>query len=261
MTTALRTALAAAAFAIAAPAFAQATFYENDNFRGRSFTAERAEPSLSDRGFNDRASSIRIQGGRWQVCQDSGFSGPCVELQAGSYPSLRAMGLNDRVSSVRRIDDRDQRADGGDWHRRKGERLYEANVVAVRAVMGPPEQRCWTERQTVETDNRDARVPGAIIGGVIGGILGHQVGRGTGRDLATVGGVVAGAAIGSQAARNREGPVVSTQDVRRCADTPGSARTDYWDVVYNFRGQDHRVQMSAPPGPTVTVNRQGEPRA
>ena len=32
-------------------------------------------------------------------------------------------------------------------------------------------------------------------------------------------------------------------------------------VTYNFRGQDHRIQMANPPGPTVTVNRQGEPRA
>jgi hypothetical protein len=34
----------------------------------------------------------------------------------------------------------------------------------------------------------------------------------------------------------------------------------YWDVTYNFRGQEHRVQMSAPPGTTVTVNELGEPR-
>jgi len=39
------------------------------------------------------------------------------------------------------------------------------------------------------------------------------------------------------------------------------ARPAYWDVVYNFRGQQHRVQMTSPPGQTVTVNGAGEPRA
>jgi uncharacterized protein YcfJ len=37
-------------------------------------------------------------------------------------------------------------------------------------------------------------------------------------------------------------------------------RADYWDVTYEFRGDEHRVQLSAPPGRTVTVNAQGEPR-
>jgi hypothetical protein len=27
-----------------------------------------------------------------------------------------------------------------------------------------------------------------------------------------------------------------------------------------FRGQVHHVQMTEPPGPTITVNRDGEPR-
>jgi len=49
--------------------------------------------------------------------------------------------------------------------------------------------------------------------------------------------------------------------VQRCTNTPSATRPDYWDVTYNFRGQDHRVQMTTAPGPTVTVNDQGEPRA
>jgi uncharacterized protein YcfJ len=32
-------------------------------------------------------------------------------------------------------------------------------------------------------------------------------------------------------------------------------------VTYEFRGQQHRVQMARDPGRTVTVNRNGEPRA
>ena len=41
--------------------------------------------------------------------------------------------------------------------------------------------------------------------------------------------------------------------------TPG--RPEFWDVTYKFRGQEHRMQMTDPPGPTVTVNGLGEPRA
>ncbi len=41
----------------------------------------------------------------------------------------------------------------------------------------------------------------------------------------------------------------------------GQARAAYWDVTYNFRGQEHRVQLSRAPGRAITVNEQGEPRA
>jgi len=56
------------------------------------------------------------------------------------------------------------------------------------------------------------------------------------------------------------GERISTQDVQKCRDVPGSRDTQYWDVSYRFRGQDHRVQMRQAPGATVTVNRLGEPR-
>jgi hypothetical protein len=32
-------------------------------------------------------------------------------------------------------------------------------------------------------------------------------------------------------------------------------------VTYNFRGREHHVQMTSPPGNKVSVNEQGEPRA
>ena len=50
------------------------------------------------------------------------------------------------------------------------------------------------------------------------------------------------------------------QDVQRCENVQGSAQPDYWDVTYNFRGVEHRAQLDAPPGPTITVNGNGEPR-
>ena len=146
-----------------------------------------------------------------------------------------------------------------DYRRRDQERLYEANVTSVRAVVGTPEQRCWVEREQVAQAQSSVNVPAAIAGAVIGGILGHQVGGGRGKDLATAGGAVAGAAIGANV--DGGGQQAQTQDVQRCASVPSQARPDYWDVTYNFRGQDHRMQMTTAPGSTVTVNAQGEPRA
>ena len=104
-------------------------------------------------------------------------------------------------------------------------------------------------------------VPGALLGAVIGGVLGHQVGGGRGKDLATVGGAVAGGAIGANVGRGEAGPQLPGRDVQRCENVPSQAKPDHWDVVYTFRGQEHRIQMTVPPGPTLLVNEQGEPRA
>jgi uncharacterized protein YcfJ/chorismate mutase len=147
-----------------------------------------------------------------------------------------------------------------DYRRRENERLYEARVTYVRAVVGPPQQRCWVEPTLVDTSaTAGVNIPGAIIGGAIGGIIGHQIGGGRGQDIATGIGVLGGAAIGANVGRGSEGLVYS-QNVQRCEYVPASARADYWDVTYVFAGYEHRAQMTAPPGSTIWVNAQGEPR-
>jgi uncharacterized protein YcfJ len=249
------------------PVVAQVTFYENEGFGGRSFTTDTVVNNFQRSGFNDRASSVVVVGdARWEVCEDARFGGRCAVLRAGQYPSLAAMGLNNRISSVQ-VADRNARADdqrfpnapqgAADFRRRNDERLFEANVTSVRAVVGPPEQRCWLERGQVQSQGNANNVPGAIVGALIGGILGHQVGGGTGKDIATAGGVVTGAVVGSRVGGNNQ---PQTQDVQRCENVPSQAQPQFWDVTYEFRGQEHRVQMTAPPGQTVTVNAQGEPR-
>ena len=258
----LKTSIAAAAIALAAQASAQITFYENDGFSGRSFSTSRQVGNFDRTGFNDRASSVVVLSDRWEVCDDAQFRGRCVVLRPGRYPSLSAMGLNDRVSSVRSVS-RNTNVDDNryapvaetvyDNRRRNNERLYEANVTSVRAVVGQAEQRCWVEREQVGNSN----VPGAILGGIIGGVLGHQVGGGRGNDIATAGGAVAGAAIGSNSGRDGG----YSQNVQRCAETGNRGQPTYWDVTYTFRGQEHRMQMVSPPGRTITVNRDGEPRS
>ncbi|MGP1629719.1 MAG: beta/gamma crystallin-related protein [Giesbergeria sp.] len=253
-----------------APAPAQITFFEHEGFSGRSFTTDKPLRNLNKNGFNDRASSAVVVGDQqWEVCDDARFDGRCMVLRPGQYPSLAAMGMNDRISSVRDVS-RDARVDdrryapapvaAPDYRRRKNERLYEVNVSSVRAVVGTPEKHCWIEREQVPQDETNANVPAAVVGALLGGVLGHQVGGGTGKDIATAGGVIAGAVIGSRLGGNAGNTQTAPQDVQRCEEVPSRARTEYWDVTYTFRGQEHRVQMTAPPGPTITVNEQGEPR-
>ncbi len=149
--------------------------------------------------------------------------------------------------------------DGREYRRRRNEKLFDARVTQVRAVVATPEQRCWVEREEVVQERRRPNVPGAVIGGVLSGILGYQISGGSGRDIATAGGAVAGAAVGANV--NRGSNRITTQDVQRCSTTPTSNKADYWDVTYNFQGQEHQVQLAAPPDATIKVNRLSEPRA
>ncbi len=267
MTSTLKFTLGACALALATHAAAQITVYEGEGYRGRAFTASTALVDFRQMGFNDRASSMVVTRGRWEVCEDIGYAGRCAVLRRGSYDSLRGMGLNDRVSSMRPVAQRARYdheappplpAPDYAYRRRPNERTFEVPVSSVRAVVGPPEQRCWVERQQVTEPRRsEPNVGGAILGGILGGILGHQVGGGTGKDIATAGGAVAGVVIGANVGRGRS--TTTERDVQRC-ETKASGPPEYWDVGYTFRGQLHHVQMSAPPGPTIVVNRNGEPR-
>jgi uncharacterized protein YcfJ len=261
-----KTVLAATlALAAATSATAQVTLYSREDFHGAVTRVDERVWNLERAGFNDRASSVIVDRGRWEVCEHARFEGRCVVLGPGAYPTLATFGLNNAISSLRPARDVVAQvpppppAPLYEYRRRPSERLFEADVVAVRAVVGPPEQRCWIERREVVEYRPDApNVPGAIAGAIIGGILGHQVGAGHGRDAATALGAVGGAAVGANIGRG--GQVVRGQDVQRCATAPGNVRPAYWDVTYEFRGVTHRAQMSATPGATITVNGRGEPR-
>jgi uncharacterized protein YcfJ len=265
MTRKLQIALAAGALFVAAQASAQVTFYEGEGFHGRAFTTSQQVRDFARIGFNDRASSVIVTKGRWEACEDARYDGRCVLLRPGSYDSLRALGMENSISSVRPADGRryydnqpEPMANADyDWRRRPNERVFDAPVTSVHAVMGAASEHCWVDREQVpEASRGDRNVGGAIAGAVIGGVLGHQIGGGSGKDLATVGGAVAGGVIGSNVGRESN---YGTRDVRRC-ETSTSGPPAYWDVSYRFRGMDHQVQMSAAPGSTIAVNSNGEPR-
>ncbi len=77
--------------------------YQGENFSGPRFSANDSVDDLARVGFNDRASSVTIRSGAWQLCSDSHYRGQCATLRAGDYPSLGAMGLGNAVSSIREI--------------------------------------------------------------------------------------------------------------------------------------------------------------
>ena len=263
----LKLAMISAGLILATQATSQVTFYQGEEFRGPSFRVDTTIENFDPLGFNDRASSAVVEQGRWEVCEDAGFRGRCTILSPGNYPSLAPMGFNKRISSARpiavaiAISGRDATA------ARAGVRLPPAPGRA--SVRGSGAFRARSGRSAgaallgrAPAGRRAlaacANVPGAVVGAIIGGVLGHQVGGGRGQDVATAGGAVAGAAIGANVGRSPGG--VYSQDVQRCTVVPGSARPDYWDVMYYFDGLEHHTQLSAPPPPTIWVSRNGEPR-
>jgi hypothetical protein len=83
------------------PAQASIELFQGINFDGSRFTAAGDVPNLDARGFNDRASSMIIHEGRWEVCADAGYNGRCAVYGPGRYSDLRQ--LNNEVSSLRRV--------------------------------------------------------------------------------------------------------------------------------------------------------------
>jgi hypothetical protein len=94
----------AAAFGLVATAAVagEITLFENPAFQGRRMMLRGPTPDLDRTDFNDRAESIIVRDGVWEVCTDARFGGQCVRLQPGEYPSLDGS-LNKRISSAREV--------------------------------------------------------------------------------------------------------------------------------------------------------------
>lgn len=77
--------------------------YEGPNFSGRAYIVSTdVLANLGNSGFNDRASSLRIEQGYWLFCTDANFGGQCRTLGPGDYPTL-PYGLSNTISSARKI--------------------------------------------------------------------------------------------------------------------------------------------------------------
>lgn len=88
----------------AAPAL---VLYEHAGGGGRALELHEASANLGAQGFNDRASSVEVLRGRWQLCRHADFQGECVVLGPGRH-TLEGR-LHDGVSSLRPLWGRDAR--------------------------------------------------------------------------------------------------------------------------------------------------------
>lgn len=82
--------------------------YGQPGFGGRSVEIDRSVDSLRGSGMDDRASSIVVNEGVWQLCSGPGYSGTCRVFTPGRYPQLD-YGMDNQVSSARQIEHRRER--------------------------------------------------------------------------------------------------------------------------------------------------------
>jgi hypothetical protein len=81
------------------PTLGGVLLHEDSGFAGREVLVTQVITDLRSLDFNDRASSIEVLGGRWELCSDGGHGGTCQLFGPGRHELPR--GLFDRVSSLR----------------------------------------------------------------------------------------------------------------------------------------------------------------
>jgi len=96
---------------------ARAILFEGPNLTGRSYPVRRGMmASLDESEFDDRASSLRVEGGYWIFCSDANFGGECRTFGPGEYARLPS-GLDNRISSGRRISEYYPYTQAPNWRR------------------------------------------------------------------------------------------------------------------------------------------------
>ena len=77
------------------------TLYEGENFQGRNLTLRSDMRDLDRTQFNDRAMSLVIRDGVWEVCSDAQFRGHCLGLAFDLFDHVRRQTV--RRNHARRI--------------------------------------------------------------------------------------------------------------------------------------------------------------
>ena len=80
------------------------TLYTDSYERGASLGLNKGISDLSRYRFNDNVSSLRINSGKWEVCEHANFRGRCQIVDA-STSRLNGLRLNDNISSIRPVGD------------------------------------------------------------------------------------------------------------------------------------------------------------
>lgn len=81
---------------------AEITFFEYPGFGGRNITMRGYTPNFAEVGFNDRAASIVVRDGTWQVCTEANFTGNCATVTRGEYQALGSQ-FDGKISSAREV--------------------------------------------------------------------------------------------------------------------------------------------------------------
>lgn len=76
--------------------------FEHQNFEGRRMALRGDMPNLDRTDFNDRAESILVRDGTWEVCTDAYYRGHCERLGPGEYRTLGGEFVR-RISSLREV--------------------------------------------------------------------------------------------------------------------------------------------------------------
>ena len=101
-TTVVRACVLSGLMLAGAASAAELTVFTGPHFRGQDMTLHGAASNLERSGFNDRAESVIVRSGRWEVCSDSDYRGYCTVLEPGEYSLLNGP-LFRRISSARDI--------------------------------------------------------------------------------------------------------------------------------------------------------------
>lgn len=128
-----RALVAGLALAAGAASAAEMTLYEHANFAGAQLTLRGYTRDIASTGFNDRASSIVVNSGRWEVCTDSDFGGTCMVFTRGEYPVIDGR-INDRISSAREVGSYGDRRGGYNDYGRGAVVLYDEGNFGGRSL-------------------------------------------------------------------------------------------------------------------------------
>ncbi|QBD76565.1 hypothetical protein EPA93_11355 [Ktedonosporobacter rubrisoli] len=79
----------------------QITLFAERDFRGACVVITEAIANLGLLGFNDKASSAKVEGEWWTVYLHTHYEGLRADLGPGDWPDLGIKDLNDAISSVR----------------------------------------------------------------------------------------------------------------------------------------------------------------
>jgi hypothetical protein len=82
--------------------------FEDSQYRGRALrvnaTSGSGDSNLTNQGFNDKTSSIKVIRGTWQVYEHSNYTGRTKTLRPGDYYTPQTLGLsNDSLTGIRRV--------------------------------------------------------------------------------------------------------------------------------------------------------------